>query len=375
MMINKYKYIFIAMISLLLIIAIALAYNMLIGKNITEIAVNPVNGNIAMPTYSNIYSKIVITDSDLNPIRTVHLNELFYIPCNCAYSRDGSKLYVTIADMAQTGYEIDYQEPAFLAVIDTTSWLVTYYDLPLYPDSIYVPIQNDIIYITCGLWRRHEPTLIKMNTTNGQIMQITTYGGDNEMGGFVAMNREETKIYIHIGDRIMRTMAGDEWRVSTLKIYDNNFQFIKKLYLTPGIVDMVNAPGDKLYIAHSEYDDVLENVYKCITVLDTVNDEIEIEFEIPDIAGRKLAFDENRNFLYISPLVPEETYDAELDWHYIDLFPVDSVIRLDLYDWSYTWINVADETIGPIALSPDGTRLYAAAVNTDSQKVYYEDIF
>ena len=362
------------MISLLLIIAIALAYNMLIGKNITEMAVNPANGNIAIPTYSNIYSKVVITDNDLNTIRTINLNSIFHTPVNCAYSRDGSKLYVTVADMEQTGYEIDYQEPAFLVVIDTTTWSVTYYDLPLYPDSIYVPINNETIYITCGLWRRYEPTLIKMNTTNGQILQSTTYSGDNEIGGLITMNREETKIYIHTGNTIMETPEGDMLKLSVLKIYDNNFQFIKILYLTTGIVDMVSAPGNKLYIAHSELYWFDDSVYKCLTVLDTVNDEVSFEFEIPDIAARKLAFDETRNYLYISPLVPEETYDADLDWHYVDLFPVDSVIRLDLSDWSYNWINIASETIGPITLSPDGTRLYAAAVNTDSQKVYYVDL-
>jgi len=357
------------LIIIIVITIVVMSYEANIGKNVFHIAVNPTNGNLAIPSYSTLYSKIVITDNYLNVLRDIPLTQLFYLPYLCEFSRDGTKLYVCISSMPSKKMAVDV-ELGKLAIIDTTTWAVDYYNLPLLPMQMYVSMQNNIVYIACGL--NNGPVLVKIDTSTGQILNSYEYEGCPECGG-LTMNANETKIYISKGcDRSITDPDGSNERsITNVLVYDSNFAFIKEIETSSSIEYMINGPDNRIYIAHACYNGECDN---CLTVINTTNDEIEHQLTIPNIAAKRLVLNMARQCLFFSPLTEQEYYDEELDMNVPELFPLTSVIKVNLSDWCYSWINVANETIGPIAISPDGCRLYAAAVNTDSQKVYYVDL-
>lgn len=349
-----------------------------IGANIVDMAVNPVNGNLAIPTSSDVdgSSKIEITDGNLNILNSINLNSWDY-SLFCSYSNDGSKLYVCIAHMPNWENVDIETEDGKLLVIDTATWNMTYHDLPYYPMRIYVSSQPGIVYLTCGHY--NGPILMKFNALTGQtINSVNDYTFTMFESGGLCMNQDETKLYVDGSTRDCMDVNENAYRYSRLMIYDSDLNYIAEKMIAPEITEIINAPNSLIYISHSDYmppwDDTIGND-TVLTVLNSLTDEVEYEFVLPGTGSGMIKLDPARNIMYLSIATLQEYYSEVLDRNLETLLPTNLVMNLNLNDWSYTWIEIAPETVCPIALSPDCSRLYAAAVNTDSQKVYYEDIF
>jgi len=349
--------------------------NHLIGDNIDYISVNKVNDTIAFPVRSESFSGIIFTDRSLNEIQRLPILEY---PINCKYSNDCSILLVTVwaPPPIFPGHEFD--ENGSLAIIDTTNWSIRYCTLPSYPTELCVTNDNEYAYVTCGYYQDFYPyaRLLKVDLVNCGIENQIDFGKP----GFncVIMNNDETKLYFDAKEIKYENDAENEWKVyqigkSTIRVINKStFQLVKDIYVDRGISQMINGPDNLIYAAHRGTRPENDS---SITLISTESDSVvnDGEIKINNTSCYELIYDGQNGYLYANPLILSDYYDAD-NYLHTDWLPTNKVIRFLISDYSYTWIEVAPEEIGAIALSSDGSRIYGAAVAPDSQKVYYVDL-
>lgn len=340
-----------------------------IGKNIGKFAVWPVSGNLAFATNDMVTGEfVVITDSDLNELTRIQITPSAYL---YDFSKNGEKLYVTINHYTEEASADD--SDAELCVVNTQNWTVTYYDLPLFPLQIYVPDDNDHLYLACGLFSgaNRQTKLVKINTDTG-IIEASVDFGEPPSGG-LTMNIEETKIYVDsYYKQCDESVLGGPY-CDVIKVFDSQtLQLLTEIQVEYNILDLIPGPLGKILVSHGNTETHYGHV--SITVISANDDTVDREITIPETIIWQLAYDPLNNYLYATDLVFVDKICGVSGDIYPGWDPTEYVLRIDLSDDSVTWIQVAPEPIGPIALSPDGTRLYAGAADGESPMIYYMNL-
>lgn len=346
-----------------------------IGKNIADFGINPLNGNIAFPTCSDTYDELVITDANLNEIERIQTLEF---PESCEFSSDGTKLYLTIWIPAEEGFEHEYDENAKLGVLNTTTWSISYYNLPAYPVEMFVPNSNDELYLICGAYEHEnrKKKLVKIDTSNGNILVNMECGIPR--GGSLVMNHEESKIYLDSGEQIDEYELDEKGYTkyagkthSVVNVYNaQTYDLVLEIMVDPCISHMIQGALGKIILTH---DCQLNEGDACVTVINTSNDSIEKQLNLYETCSWTSEYSINNN-LYITPLVLSELHNEKYNYTYQGWKTTNQILVVNLTDDSTSWIQIAPEPIGPIALSLDCSRLYAVSADGDSPMVYYIDL-
>jgi len=339
-----------------------------IGFHITDVAVNRFNCNLSFGVNDNGTEKIVVTDDSLDEIIRF---PIMYVPIEYSFSRNGLKMYVGVWDIANQSIITGK-----LIIYDCSNWsTINNIALPHYPVEFYVPNDNSIVYVTCGISDEGKIKLLKVNTElYGGIVSRTDFGAAPAKG--IVMNHEETKLYVYDG-QLYGTYDRNWEPIEThyeLKVFSpDNLAEIKSIELQYGrVLEMIKGPVGYILIAHGT---PFNDRPASLTVWDTENDVVDRDICIPNLIGcRRLAYDPSRNYVYAICLEELEYYDPELDWSYPKGFTLNKIAVIALSDDSISWTSEFPERVGDIALSPDYSRLYTVTALPESQKVFYLDL-
>jgi hypothetical protein len=338
------------------------------------IATNPINGNLAIGIPDGVNSEIVITDDNLGEVTRIPFSKWPYI---YDYSKDGTKLYVGIWDVDQD----PEHELGSLFVIDTTNWTtLRTIDLPSYPTELYIPSEQDIVYITCSSGPPHRKiAIIKINAGPSSGVLNGIEFGQAPSGG-MCLNHDENKLYVDLNNSIPNfgksgsSEIGD-YSTKILIIDAATFDDVGIIKTNVDIRDIKQGPYGFLFVAHSSTDINKVGLDSTITVIDTSDDTIDRKIVIPpNIGCRELRYDSSHNYFYACPLIEINEFVPSLGYDISKRITTDSCIRINLTDDSITWIPVAPENIGAIGLSLNFSRLYVGPSLVQSGTFYYVDL-
>ena len=320
------------------------------------ISVNPVTGNIAVSDDTGVS---VYSASNFSQIYNFQIND---DNISNIFSPDGLFLYTCIADT-----DLDFpNEPGRFSIINLSSQTYDLVWIDRYPNQIiHLPL-DDILYVCGGLYPGTIGKLFKIDFSSQQILYETECGSKPAF----TISHDNSKVYVLDDDfywdindeglpaagtyhsKVEIYDASDLLRIGEIRIsYEGNY--------------IIQGQTGELIISHNPSQN---SVFPSLTIIDIITDDINREISFQDTGFVELVYDSTQNLLYGA--MREGFFETAKSYYWASSCNVGAV---NLNNDSLVFIEFEDEHIGPIALSPDKTRLYGKSLQ--SNKVYYVDLF
>jgi DNA-binding beta-propeller fold protein YncE len=261
-------------------------------------------------------------------------------------------------------------EEGKVAIIDTSSHIINgFIELDKIPQGI-IPCSDNVHLFTYGGVHNHQEGKVYKINANSMQIEAEAITGDSPTG--FALNDDETKLYVADGqlygtsvyDPVAETSFIESPYYFKIWVYDSlDLSKIAEIETDIYTVDLIKGPSDMLIAAHG-YPGIMpgDENDSSLTLINTQDDSIEREIRFANYGFGALAYNTQNGLLYSS--IQIKTQD---DWT-----GSSSVAVVNLNNDSMSLIPMGQEKIGYLALSPDGTRLYAK--NESTNRIYYMDL-
>ena len=318
------------------------------------ISVNPISGNIAVSDDTGVS---VYSASNFSQIYNFQIND---DNISNIFSPDGLFLYTCIADT-----DLDYpNEPGRFSIINLSNQTFDIVSVDRYPNQIEHILPENVLYISGGMFML-DGKIFKIDFVTQQIVAESSCG----VQPVFSLSHDHSKVYVLDNDFYWdyndEGLPAMETYHSKVEIYDaTDLSRIGEVRISyKGNYIIQGLPG-QLIISHNPSEN---NLFPSLTIINTTTDAIDREIDYLDIGFVELQYDATRNLLYGA--MREGFKEPDVAYDFVSSCNVGVV---NLIDDSLSFITFETERVGPIALSPDHSRLYAKSVQ--SNKVYYIDL-
>ena len=260
---------------------------------------------------------------------------------------------------------VEETEDGILQKFDySTGNIIQQLPLNLSPMAMIADSSETYAYVTAGIGGLS--TLYKINIDNLQIVDFEEKCGS--MCWDIALSPDESKIYL-IDHKAYKTGIEDpilryQPCIGVFRISD--LELIKRIFTVP-VLDLLDTDNNgRLFASNATAGEGIDGsrLYESLYVIDTNTDEIIRTFLFDDYGIYKIDVDESGQYLYGTVVDVEE--DSALG----------SLLELNLTDYSYRYIPVADVALLEIAIAPvnGGNRVFCISEDENDNYIYYKDI-
>lgn len=323
-------------------------------------SINPLSGNIAVP-FPNENKLIIFYSSDFQEKYRVSLDAS---PFSSTYSFNSALVFCGI-DIPDAQPPVEEGKIAFIDNINQN--LIGYTTLDVFPQILQTSNNNQYIYTVGGMKRYTPSKVYKINTSTRLIEEDNDCG--NGSAGF-SLNHDDSKIYVidgqfyatptYIDDDLMQNgppYFSKIWIFRTLDLEN-----IGSINVDCGSLDIVPGPSGQMVVSHIKPLTQSPSRNSSLTIINSLTDTVDREIEFQDTGFGTITYDNFRNQLL-----------GSVTHHIGEKMVLGSEVAfVDLSNDTMILVQVSDEEVEYIVLSPDGSRLYAQ--NGNSNRIYYVDL-